>query len=713
MNLKSKILQRSHKKRNIFFCVSSVSIYQTGLILAFSVSILIFGFTPGFAQQMDHSGGLLNEAYQYYQKEDYNNAIGILEDILSRDSMQVRAYELLASSQLKMDKPDDAANTIRRGLHYFPNQINLHWLKAESDFLLGNVEQAKKQYLKLEKQYGSSHSDQYLFNKKLLRLRLYQSNMLLFKHAAAAQKWDKARGFLRQASIYQPDSSGGVSRNLILTYIRQKKWPDAVTAVDSVLKRFPQKNELLRLKAIALYHEKKYAELLTIYHQLYDSDPSNLEYALPYAELLAANNNMTAADTLYRKLLKQYPGRREVYNSLLSMSRQNHSPIGELKVLQRMRKHFPDDPGVLEKMAAVYARLDSSQTERLYYDSLLTMTHDTLTYQMKKVQSYRRDGNDTAAYQILVPLSRRFSQSPDVWETKGRIEERMDDWHKALQSYKILKRLHNNAEIEKQLGTIFEKLQKPDSAIIHYHRAMNRATSDPYVPYRLAELTAVKDSVKSFDLARFALHIAFRRLQEEQSKFRAQMQQKQTITGLARESDQADRLKHINSIAKEDFAFLTQNFPENKIQPLLDDLLDTYRGSGRLYTMVAQYYLIHNYDRKALGLLQQSARWNPDLVKTQRLLGNYYDQHNQTAKAIQAYSKVITLDESDGAAYGKLIDLYQMENRLDQLCDQWMLQFRTHRKNRILQQRLIEALDKAGRYQEARQVSKEGRKLGM
>ena len=662
---------------------------------------------PGVCLAQEHYiiDSQLEEAVTYFNKHSYNKAIDVLQSVLSEDSLQVQAYELLASSQLKLKLTSLASITSQRGLHFFPNQPDLHWLLAESEFLSGNTLKAKKQYVLLFKKRGEFKESIRFFNNQTLKSRLYEVNMVLFNKAANRQKWDRARGYLKEASVYQPDSAL-VARNFVLTYVKQKQWENTIVASDSLLQIFPGNATLLRLEAVALYHQKKYKRLLSIYKKLYNTDPENLDVALSYAELLAVNNKISASDHLYRELLKKYPKKRKIYDSLLSISRQDHSLRGQLKVLQKMRGQFPDDPKIVEKMATLYSDLDSTRTERQYYDTLMTMTRDTVKYRMKEAISYQSDDQDSAAYHLVLKLNRQYPDNIIVMNAKGSLEMKLGLWKEALVSYRRLKSLKDNELVETNLGKIFEQLNEADSAMSHYQKAYDRGDTDPDVPYRWSVLLYGRNKQKSFDLVRYALNESLDYLQKKQSDIAGKMKEGKTINSLVNLSSQAKSVPYYNTIAEESFEFITSQFPENKVKPLLSYLLNKYRGSGPLYTMIGEYYLNHHREPEGISLLIKAGRWDPEYKKTQLLLARYYKKMGKIGKAIMYYNKVLVLDPQDHKIFETLIDLNEKNHSLDVLCDRWLLQYRTHPKNNELKQALIEALDKAGRYSEAREILK-------
>ncbi|MBD3276523.1 MAG: hypothetical protein GF372_14505 [Candidatus Marinimicrobia bacterium] len=84
---------------------------------------------------------------------------------------------------------------------------------------------------------------------------------------------------------------------------------------------------------------------------------------------------------------------------------------------------------------------------------------------------------------------------------------------------------------------------------------------------------------------------------------------------------------------------------------------------------------------------------------------NGIDSRRPPASAlIRSYQRVLSINGKNEQAYANLIDLHQNQNSLDKLCDVWMSRYRANRRNDVLKEHLIEALHKAGRYEDAQQI---------
>jgi hypothetical protein len=87
-------------------------------------------------------------------------------------------------------------------------------------------------------------------------------------------------------------------------------------------------------------------------------------------------------------------------------------------------------------------------------------------------------------------------------------------------------------------------------------------------------------------------------------------------------------------------------------------------------------------------------------------LGKYFQNKGLSIKAIQSFERAISAAPRNGTPYAELIELYRNIGKLNQLCDRWLARYRADTKNEILKSYLIEALHKADRFEEARQIIK-------
>lgn len=73
-------------------------------------------------------------------------------------------------------------------------------------------------------------------------------------------------------------------------------------------------------------------------------------------------------------------------------------------------------------------------------------------------------------------------------------------------------------------------------------------------------------------------------------------------------------------------------------------------------------------------------------------------------EAISSLERALALIPDETSIYSELIQLYREVGQLDQLSDRWSAKFRADKDNELLKEHLIEALHKAGRFDEASEI---------
>jgi tetratricopeptide (TPR) repeat protein len=161
----------------------------------------------------------------------------------------------------------------------------------------------------------------------------------------------------------------------------------------------------------------------------------------------------------------------------------------------------------------------------------------------------------------------------------------------------------------------------------------------------------------------------------------------------------------INTLGADIVKFYGASFPQAKTEPVLRDLLAQYPGSGRLTYLVGQYFQAHGDTAEAAQLYAQAVRHAPRLREAHLAQGKLAEAQGNNQKARRAYERARALNETAPDAYRALLRVHRQQERLDGLIRRWQVRLRTMPDNAALREALIEALHKAGRYDEARRLS--------
>ncbi|MDZ7808253.1 MAG: tetratricopeptide repeat protein, partial [Gracilimonas sp.] len=101
---------------------------------------------------------------------------------------------------------------------------------------------------------------------------------------------------------------------------------------------------------------------------------------------------------------------------------------------------------------------------------------------------------------------------------------------------------------------------------------------------------------------------------------------------------------------------------------------------------------------------KKSVEYSPELFEAHLELSEIHEDKGNIEEAIASLERALSLNSTESTVYSKLIQLYREIGQLDQLSDRWSAKYRADKNNGLLREHLIEALHKAGRYDEAREI---------
>lgn len=669
------------------------------------IFLLVLFIVPLSAQVTDR---MLREAGELYERGAYEEAIILLNRTLESDSLQPEAYLKLAGAYLHVHDPVRAEETADAGLRFFPDLLGLKVLKGEALLQWQNFASAITYFKRVERSLQRDTSPEAAeIPIRNIRDRIGIAYQQMATRAYMLADTADAVYAFEQALEYLPDSVS-VYNNLAYLYIQTGAFQNALQTIEEGLDRFPENKNLTLLKARSLYHLEKYDELEDIYRDIVQTDPDEVMHKLVYAELLMANRKYDEAIELYYELMELHPEERSVYRSLIAYYQRHLNYPAIIEVLEITRKAFPHDVSLIREIASIHELLEDFESARAYYDTLAVVSGDLLAAGIAIADTYLLEDNVTAALATLRQLQKTYPDNLDLADRVGRLYIKKEEWHEAGSIYESLLEKSPSASVHMQLGRIYEATGSDRNAMSHFERAINRSPENPYPYFRLAVLTYEADEPgRSFELTERALSVGFRRLEQEQHGMYAGFEGEFNLAdpeSLRRARSQRETVEEYDRLAEEIFFFMIKNFSKEQAEPVIERLASSYIGSGKLHYLIGEFYNLHDDDRTAYVHYTEAARQSPAYRPAHLALGAYHEKNQNTRQAIHAYERALTLDPKDGKTYRALIRLYRAESTLDRLCDRWLARYRTERDNEILREHLIEALHKAGRYEDAEKI---------
>lgn len=637
-------------------------------------------------------------AREAIQQGDYTAAIDRLETLIAQDSLLMQAYPLLGSSYLAIRQPVLAEETAERGLHHFAGMPFLLWIKAEALMQQGQLKKAIEAYRDVGKHNGGAISDDKI--KSRLGLAFQGLGGQYFRQ----KNYEQAEKYLLKSRGLMPDSLASYS-NLGLLYMKQKKWSQALDVIDTGLEHFPDNEDLMRMKASVLYQSRDYGGVIAEYKKLYRQHPDDLDTALAYARLLLAGGEAKKANTIYDRLLKAHPDNRKIYESLVDFFDVRYDMQAKRAALRKMRRQFPGDPDILLRIADTYEKEEKWDQARAVYDTVRTLRGSSRSLKLSVAETYLAQDSLEAASAVFEKLLRNSPDDEDLLLRQGALLEKMGRWKAAGEVYQHLVKVSAGSEGYSGLGRSYLKRDEPDRALEAFSQALARDSRDPADYLQAARLNlSMGARQKAYDQGVEALKRALKAVQESQQTVKGSLEGNGSLKAMKGAESSVEALKQNDRLARESFGFVSDNFQQDKVEVLLGQLKETYPNSGRLLFLISGYYLDRDDTGRAIPMLKEAVRLSPAIAGAHKALARYYERSGRPVQAIQSYERALSANPDFAEAYQGLIHLYRKQGELDTLCDRWLARYRANKRNKVLKEHLIEALHKAGRFEEAEKL---------
>jgi pentatricopeptide repeat protein len=641
-----------------------------------------------------------------YQEAQYDDAIPLLRTGVEAGTLRPRVYAALSLSLLRTDQPQEAERVVETGTGRLGATPILRLARAEVLVRQGRLSEALPIYEALEAKAASTAAgDKDLgLTPSTLRNRIGRIHQKIGAQAFKEGDTTRARRRLEAARERIPDSAALYS-NLGVLHLRQDRVNQALAMANQGLDQSPSKpsvtDQLLRLKASALQKKGKSDAVVPVYEQLAERHPNDVRIQIDHAQSLIDAREHEKGLKRFRHLLDRFPDDRRVYEALIDIYGRYKNTDGALRVLRRMQRQFPDDPEILRRIAERLEDLHRLTDARAAYDSVLTRTGDTLSVAQALGRTFEAQDSLAAAAAQYRRVRRQQPSSGAPYRDLGRVLEQRDRWEEVLDVYRQWEQQTRSAASSMHLGRAFEHRDELDGALTGYQNALSRGSSHPLPHARLAALYRQQDRPDSaFNHAVKALRLGVSGDMPLQSSA-TDSSQVDSVTLTAQQRRRQRTAERWRTSTKAAFRLLTRRYPSQRVEPVLDDLLADHPNSGWLHLFVGRYYDTEGAAETARRHLRRATELMPHSSSPHLTMGRVAAAQGDTTTALRAYERALSVEPDTPSAYSALIRLYRARGRLDDLIRRWQRRYET-RPSDQLHEALLEALHRAGRYDEAR-----------
>ncbi len=297
------------------------------------------------------------EAGRFYMKTDpYLLFAGVLE----RDPGNRDALTYIINICFSRGNHDLALQWVNFGLKTFPGDYDL--LKRK----LGILDDMKR--------YGAASAiAETLFKDNptdVNKMNFLELRTLSAKQYMNEMEYDSAIVALRSVLFY--DRSNVAATNyLINIYLAQKRYDDALRAIDDALVYYPADEHLMFKKAVVLDGYQRYSDAAAISKQLLEAHPENRQYLASLIEYsLAAGRQAMQYDDYYntlkvlRDVLDRQPDNVDALNYIINIESAIRNYDSALYYVDQGLRYYPDSKDFLFRKSLVYA--DAKQYKTAY-----------------------------------------------------------------------------------------------------------------------------------------------------------------------------------------------------------------------------------------------------------------------------------------------------------------------------------------------------------
>ncbi len=693
------------------------------------ISIVIFASTA-LSQQASSE---LERAYEKYQAEEYEQVIALIEPKIRHGYPPEGAYRLISSSYLLTGQSEKAYRAAAEGSGHYPRSAELQVMMVDAlrhddpDRALEKLDDIITAFEEGELHSEGIGPDDF---------RQYKSRIHIMGGRAALDMSDfeSAAAHFESAVTLDPDDISNY-HHLLYSYLRAGEYDKVLEEYDALPSELQSDRTMVTLRSQALLELEEVGELSEIYRELYEENPDDLEQALVYGQLLMADNQILKANELFNNLLEKYPEERRIYDVLIEVNQQQMNYQGLAVLYEEMIQNFPDDDELPLKLAEVRQIRGEYDKAVAVYDSLIQNRGREYRFFRKQAAIHYRQGDAEKAYRKLGEAAGTivveedtgdWAEDPDA-ETAGDPEEvtfrsdgiewlfdmgklsfDMGEYPDAAEYFTSYTRQAPQDSLGwKMLGRAYEYLNDPESAYEAYQAAISGGAFWPEAYTMLAG----REYPLNEDTLYYALEHAVGEIEERKQLLGLQaqfaMRGKMQGDGGHLFYPAEDQLRDIMNSLDVLNDFIIESLPAARIRNMYDRLMQEYPDNSGAYELAASYFDSAGDEEQALLLYRSAADINPEDHRYHMSIASIKEEQGKYDQAVIWYERALGAGAASGV-YRSLIRVHRENGTLDQLADRWLIRYQSTSVDPEFREYLIDALHRAGRRAEAREIAQDG-----
>jgi tetratricopeptide (TPR) repeat protein len=673
---------------------------MSGRVLPFITLFLIL-YVIAAVPDGKGQGTELQQGIELFNEGEYERATDLFNSLTERYPNIREPYLMLAATYLERGFPILAESTAEEGSRKFEDEAGFTWLIAESLLRQNQPGKAAELYRDLFRYYETySFSELLGITERRIRNRWIDAELMLSVEAYQAGDIESADRALQTVLRLNPDHLQAL-KNRVFLAMETDNWNRVIELAEHGMSKHPEDLDFIRMKANAYYQMEDLESMLVQYERLYRNDPHDIDTAINYAEILFANQRGGDAEQVYLDLLQKYDDDIRIYRSFVRLQERRMYIESKVSVLEVMIEQFPEDEEAYRDLAETYEMLEEWEKAQEAWLELETLTGESEEIRMNIARIRIEQGDLEKAESIL---RNYIASTDDAYSTIGFLGELLQEqqrWQESLEVLYLLPEELKTGDFGFAVAHAYYQTGDIEKSRNLLEQFISTGQEEPQIYLLLARIVHSEEYGLSLEMAKKAVITGFERLRRYNSIIEAELEQGSVFTEMSVTRDEVDVY---NEVSEKALDFLLEHFNREDIQPVLENLLEQYRESPIFYYKMASFRNRHGEHEAAMQLLTDALAVNPRYYDAHFLRGEIFETRENLEQAELSYQRALSIDPESRDAYRSLIRIHRKMGTLDALATRWKVRYRAERENELLREFLIEVLQRADRFEEAREL---------
>lgn len=665
------------------------------------ITLLMIFFSVLSITDSKGQGADLQRGIQLFNEGEYEQSSALFNSLVERYPQFSEPYLMLAATYLEQGFPILAENTAEEGGQKFKNEAGFKWLIAESQFRQQKPDKAAEIYQDLFRYYETySFSDLLGITDQRIRDRWVDAELMVSAQAYRSGDLEQAESSLQTVLRLRSDHLQAL-KNRVFLAMEAEDWERVTELAEEGIQKHPEDLDFVRMKANAYYQLEDLESLLIQYEKLYNEDPNDVDTAINYAEILFANQRGGDAEEVYLKLLQEYDNDIRIYRSFASLQERRMYIESKVSVLELMTEQFPDDGETYRDLAETYEMLEEWEKARNTWLAIEEMSGVSAVTRINVAKTWIEEGEINTAENIL---RTHISSNPKSYETVAYLALWLQEeqrWKDSLELLEMLPVDRQNREYGLHLAHSYFKTGNFEESQELLDRLIQNKTEEPLAYLLQAKIYFPQEYNRSLEMAEKAVTSGFSMLQRYNSIIETELEEGSVFTEMSVTREEVDTY---NKLSEEALNYLLQTYKRGDIHTILEKLLKENSESPIFYYKMASFRYQHGESDDAMQLLVNALGLNPGYYDAHYLRGEILEENNELEQAELSYQRALSIQPDSKESYRSLIRINRKMDTMDALANRWKIRYRAESENELLREFLIEALQRADRFDEAQEV---------